>query len=197
MTAPLSTALDGTLERHADGWRWRDGTPEPRVRDMTLADIGPNFRCAHHAWRGQHCACVEIPARWRVDARYWPSRRIDMQAAAQIDSLLREAGERAPIYLEGLAEALDDHRLTGDGWIVSAAMWDAVMREPCGVWWDTEHEADIYARVLALGGTPPGPSHPQAAEAGRPVQRAWCPRCECEVDTIDDGETCAVCKLVL
>ena len=28
-------------------------------------------------------------------------------------------------------------------------------------------------------------------------QRAYCPRCEQVVRTIDDGETCAQCKLVL
>lgn len=55
--------------------------------------------------------CVEIPASWD-DARYWPGRRIDTQAAAEIDSPLREAGRRAPIFAERLAEALDDHRVT-------------------------------------------------------------------------------------
>ena len=40
----LSTALGGALQRRPDGWYWRDGTPEPRVRDMLLNDIAPNFR---------------------------------------------------------------------------------------------------------------------------------------------------------
>lgn len=146
MSAPLSTTLGGTLQRHTDGWRWSDGTPEPRVRDMMLSHVAPNFRCGLHGG----VTCVEIPARWR-DARYWPGGRIDTQAAVQIDDLLRECGRRSPIYLEGLAEALDDHRLTGDGWIVDVAQWDAVMREQCGAWWDQQHEAEIFARARSLG----------------------------------------------
>ena len=38
------TALNGTLIRTADGWRWSDGTPEPRVRDLN-ASKHYNFRC--------------------------------------------------------------------------------------------------------------------------------------------------------
>lgn len=198
MTAPLSTTLGGTLQRYADGWRWSDGTPEPRVRDMLLSDVAPNFRCATYGGTGNGpVTVVEIPARWRTDARYWPARRIDLDAAAAIDGLIRECGRRGAIYAEGLAEALDDHRLTVDGWTVDVAMWDAVMREPVGVWWDTEHEAAIYARVRELGGAPPPTSLPTPVAAGKPLQRAWCQRCECEVDTIDGGETCAQCRLVL
>lgn len=147
MTVPLSTTLGGALHRYPEGWQWSDGTPEPRVTDMQLSHVAPNFRCANYGG----VTCVEIPARWRQDARYWPDRRIDEQAAAQIDSLIRECGKRQAIYLEGLAEALDDHRLTGDGWTVDAAQWDAVMREPCGCWWDKKHEDDIFARARALG----------------------------------------------
>lgn len=146
MSAPLSITLGGTLQRYADGWRWSDGTPEPRVRDMLFSHNAPNFRCCN---RGG-VTYVEIPARWR-EPRYWPGGRVDTQAANEIDALLREAGKRSPIYLEGLAEALDDHRITGDGWMVDVAQWDAVMREPCGCWWDKEHEADILARARSLG----------------------------------------------
>ena len=142
MSAPLSTTLGGALQRYPDGWRWSDGTPEPRVRDMSLSDVAPNFRCCN---RGG-ITYVEIPAGWR-QARYWPGGRIDTQAAQAIESLLAECGEHAPIYAEGLAEALDDHRLTTHGWLVDVAQWDAVMREPCGVWWDKAHEAEILARA--------------------------------------------------
>lgn len=143
MMAALATALSGALERHADGWYWNDGTPEPRVRDMLLSDVAPNFRCQTY---GGGRTYVEIPARWR-DARYWPNGRIDTQSASEIEALIREAGRRAPIYAEGLAEAFDDHRLRVDGCIVDAAQWDAVMREPCGCWWDKVHEAGILARA--------------------------------------------------
>lgn len=151
MSAPLAITLGGALQRYPDGWRWSDGTPERRVRDMLLADVAPNFRCQGYGSGPDRRTCVEIPARWRTEERYWPSGRIDDQAALAIEALLRECGQRAAIYAEGLAEALDDHRLRIDGWIIDVAQWDAVMREPCGVWWDRAHEADILARARALG----------------------------------------------
>jgi hypothetical protein len=144
----VSTTLGGTLARYPDGWRWRDGTPEPRCRDMALADIAPNFRCCTVAG----VAYVEIPRRYR-DARYWPRGRVDDDAAAAIAALLAEGGERAPIYAEVWAERTDEHRLTVDGYRVPVALWDAAMREPCGCWWDAEHEADILARARSLGWT--------------------------------------------
>lgn len=36
-----------------------------------------------------------------------------------------------------------------------------------------------------------------ALDAAVVDDRAYCPRCEAIVHTIDDGETCAQCKLVL
>jgi len=38
MPEPSHIALGGALKRHPDGWRWADGTPEPRVRDLTPMD---------------------------------------------------------------------------------------------------------------------------------------------------------------
>lgn len=146
MGAPLSTMLGGTLHRYAEGYRWADGMPEPRVRDMLLGDVAPNFRCCN---RGV-TTYVEIPAGWR-EQRYWPDGRIDTQAAQVISELLREAGKRSPIYAEGLAELLDDHRLTKEGWLVDVAQWDAVMAEHCGCWWDKAHEASILQRARELG----------------------------------------------
>ncbi len=37
MAPPLS-AMGGLLVRHPDGWRWSDGSIEPRVRDLTAAE---------------------------------------------------------------------------------------------------------------------------------------------------------------
>lgn len=143
---PFYCALGGTIERYSDGWKWRDGQPEPRIRDMMLADVAPNFRCC----RRGNVTYVEIPASWR-SRRYWPNGRIDTQAAAEIEKLLHEAGERSAIYAEGLAEQLDDHRLSIDGWLVDVAQWDAVMREHCGCWWDKECESEILDRARELG----------------------------------------------
>lgn len=99
MTPPLMTTLNGTLERHTDGWRWRDGTPEPRVRDLLLGECAPNFRCT----RCGDVTYAEIPAGWR-SARYWPNGRVDEQAAAAVGELLRSAaGKRSPIFAERFA----------------------------------------------------------------------------------------------
>jgi len=146
MNRPIETALDGTLQRWPDGWRWIDGTPEPRARDLMLRDLAPNFRCATF---GDGRAHVEIPGDWRA-ARHWPHGRVDTQVANEIAELLRDAGRAAPIYAEGLAELLDDHRLRRAGYLIDAAQWDAVMTEPCGVSWPKADEADFLARAAAL-----------------------------------------------
>lgn len=160
-TTTISTALGGTLHRTPDGWQWSDGTPEPRVRDLALADVAPNFRCATFG----DGAYIEIPRRWR-DARYWPGGRLDDEAVAAIAALLDEGGVRAPIFCEGLAEALDDHRLTADGYRVPAALWDAAMLEPCGCSWDRAHEAEILGKAEAIrtGWSATGPA--PAADRG-------------------------------
>lgn len=146
MTA-IHTTLGGALERRAGGWYWRDGTREPRVRDMLLNELAPNFRCTN---RGGS-TYVEIPHDWDA-AKYWPGQRQDPDAAHAVRELLQSpAAERAAIYAEGLAELLDDHRLAKHGWLVPIEQWDAVMLEPVGCWWDKSEEDDILARARALG----------------------------------------------
>ena len=141
MTTILSTQLGGALQRRPDGWYWRDGTPETRVRDMLLNDIAPNFRVLNGA--------VEIPHDWR-SARHWPQSRIDTDAAEAIARLLSDVGKPASIYADGLAEALDEPASRVQGHTVPVSHWDAAMREPCGAWWDGEHQADILATADRL-----------------------------------------------
>lgn len=146
MSTPLSSALGGTLCRLPEGYRWRDGTVETRVRDMKLSDVAPNFRCTSHGGT----SFVEIPNGWRQQ-RYWPRGVVDEEAASRIAELVRDAGHPAAIYAEGLAEILDDHRLSKSGTLVDAAQWDALMCEHCGVWWDMEHQEEILTRARSLG----------------------------------------------
>lgn len=141
MTTILSTQLGGALQRRPDGWYWRDGTPEPRVRDMLLNDIAPNFRVMNGA--------VEIPHDWRA-ARHWPQGRTDTDAAEAIARLLSDVGKPASIYADGLAEALDEPASRVQGHTVPVSHWDAAMREPCGAWWDMEHQDDILATADRL-----------------------------------------------
>lgn len=140
---PTASVLDGALSRWSDGWRWRDGTPEPRVRDLTLREVAPNLRCTTY---GDGRCYVEVPATWRA-ARWWHGGRIDTEAAAAIAELIRDCGEPRAIYADGLAELCDDHRLTVRGWLVPIEQWDAALLEPCGASWDREHESDILARA--------------------------------------------------
>lgn len=143
----MTSHFGGALRRDPMvGYRWSDGTPEPRASDMLMRHCAPNFRCAQVRGRTR----VEIPAGWR-DAAWWPAHRVDAVVEERIAALIAEAGQAHPIFAERLAETLDDHRLTTDGWIVDLAMWEAVMCEPRGVWWDSEHDADMRARALALG----------------------------------------------
>lgn len=147
----ISTVLDGTLQRHADSWRWRDGAPEPRVRDMLVADNAPNFRVS----RGM----VEIPRDWR-SSRYWPTgqgrHRVDPQAAEEITRLIQDIGQPGAVYADAPDQA------THQGYLIPVAQWDAAMREPCGVWWDAQDEAAILDRAYALGWSPPpGYASPQ------------------------------------
>ena len=137
----LSTTLGGALQRRPDGWYWRDGTPEPRVRDMLLNDIAPNFRVMGSA--------VEIPHDWRAP-RHWPQGRVDNDAAEAIGRLVSDLGKPGPIYADGLAETLDEPASRVQGYTLPIAHWDAAMREPCGTWWDREHEADILAMAARL-----------------------------------------------
>lgn len=37
----MLSAMGGALVRHPEGWRWRDGRPEPRVIDVTAFDAFP------------------------------------------------------------------------------------------------------------------------------------------------------------
>ena len=147
--AILSTALGGALQRRPDGWYWRDGTPEPRVRDMLLNDIAPNFRVRTRRNQQTSLASVEIPHDWRAP-RHWPNGRVDNDAAEAIARLIGDVGRPASIYADGLAETLDEPASRVQGHTVPVTHWDAAMREPCGTWWDHQHAADILDTARRL-----------------------------------------------
>jgi len=137
VTIPDTTALGGALVQRPDGWHWRDdGSLEPRVRNMRLRDLAPNWRCATYG-SGTY---VEIPRGYLRECQDEDVRRV-------VRELVHGAGRPADIYAEGSAELLDDHRLTRRGYLVPIEAWDALMNEPCGVIWDQSDEAEILARA--------------------------------------------------
>ncbi len=146
MDIPLYTVFGGALLRYTDGWRWRDGQSEPRVRDILLLDVAPAFRFARYGTR----ICVEIPATWR-DAQHWPDNRVDPRVATIIEALLRDPGERMTISGAGLETLLGKQPRKIDGWIVDLDRWEAAMSEVCGASWDGRHDDAILARARALG----------------------------------------------
>jgi len=134
----MPTVLGGALRRAEHGlWEWTDtGDPEPAVRDLTLADLAPSWRCCKRG--GQ--TFVEIPADWHRDVT-------DPDVQAAVAELVQTAGVQAEIYAEGLAEALDVHRAVIPGWLVPVEAWDARMSEVIGAQWDRKDEARILERA--------------------------------------------------
>jgi len=138
----LCSTLGGTLERHSDGWRWRDGTPEPRVQDLNPNGVY-NFRCTK-AGGGQ--TYVEVPVG---------------RAHDDDDLAWCKVYRRGPDVDAGLARnaraGSDDHRVGGRGaYFVPIEDWDAhwSLVGPIGASWLAEHEADILGRARALGWRP-------------------------------------------
>ncbi|WP_394849629.1 hypothetical protein LZC95_19530 [Pendulispora brunnea] len=140
MTESSITALNGTLVRVGpNAWQWIDGTPEPRVEDLLLRRLAPNFRVS--------AGHIEIPIRWRD---LYPGT--DQEAAAAVQQLVREYPDQVDIFAEATAEMLDDHRVWTAGYRVPRAAWDAVMSRAVGCSWDAADEADLLERARALRG---------------------------------------------
>lgn len=147
-----ASCLGGTLLRHDDGtWHWCDGTPEPRVEDLTISRAY-SFRCRTYGGGGTY---VEVPigmAReeddlsWVLDGRYGTSYDGDRTGRA--------------IGPKGMGRIHIDPRTDEPlptpppkVYLVPVEDWDA--RPPCGATWLGEHEADILAIARRLGWTDP------------------------------------------
>ncbi len=122
---------------------WADGTPAPQIRDLTLADLAPSFRCITVG----RTTYVELPATWR-------ERVADPDVAAAITTLIHEQGRAAPIYAEGYAEAMADHRLSEAGLRIPITAWDAAMRRVVGAAWAAADDDTIWRKARTLGWTP-------------------------------------------
>lgn len=146
MSVAPRTALGGTLERRPDGWRWRDGTPEPRVSDLPVAAVH-NYRVSR---RGD-AAYVEVPV--------GRAREEDDLAFVRVGAAegLYRRGPDVDAGLARLARAgSDDHHVHGrDAYYVPVEDWDRHWREhgPLGASWERADEPAILARARELGWT--------------------------------------------
>ncbi len=137
----METALEGALVRRAPNvWVWADtGEAEPRVRDLRVLDLAPNYRVI--TWGGRRY--VEVPSDWPRDV-----------TDPDVEESLRRLCARpvVDIYAEGVAEALDYHRVVSPGYLVPLEEWDEEMGRVIGAAWDGRDEPLLLERArLARG----------------------------------------------
>jgi hypothetical protein len=145
MTAPMHTTLAGTLGRHPDGWRWQDGTPEPRVRDLR-GSRHYNFRVRRTGAAGQ--MYVEVPlGRAREDDDLAWVLTEDYQESYDGDAVGPEDRGLDGRVRPGLRAA----RVR----LVPIEAWERWDRETVlGAEWDRADEQAILDRARALGWVP-------------------------------------------
>lgn len=138
ITLPEITDLDGALRRGDGGWYWADGTFEPRVRDLLLEELAPDWRCVR---RGS-CAWVEIPTEWRTEVH-------DDELTRAVTELVRHYADIGPIHDRGAAAAVGERGHARSGYRVPLEAWRVIMQQPCGATWDPTQDADIRAEAHA------------------------------------------------
>ncbi len=125
---PTLTAMGGLLARTPDGWRWRDGAPEPRVRDLTEAEAFqfPRVTAAHPDDPTRRAVFVSVPVR-ALDDEPDLVEMLDAVGAAA-----RNSEDDA-----GRVEVLE-------------TAWDAWARgRVIGVLWEAEDEAALFETAEA------------------------------------------------
>jgi hypothetical protein len=129
MAPPLS-AIGGLLVRQADGWRWRDGSPEPRVRDLTAAQ----------AFEFPRVRSID-PATGAVTPYVSITREALDEDADLLGDVIAFAGSRA-LHVGGPRGTVE----------VPEEIWDAWASDRViGLGWNPSDEADILARAESLG----------------------------------------------
>lgn len=125
----MLSAMGGTLIRHPEGWRWRDGRPEARVRDVTALEAFafPTVTRADPEAPGGRARFLAIP-----------------RGAAAEEPELREAiamaGARA-------IEPEDDPGVIEVPW----SLWEPWAKtQVIGLRWDAADEADLIREAEAL-----------------------------------------------
>jgi len=141
LTVPEITALDGTLRRREDGWYWRDGRYEPRVRDRSLEELAPAWR----AMRRGGLAWVEIPTQWRLQIR-------EPELVRAVTERVRDYATIGSIHDDGATAVLGARGQFRSGYRVPMRAWRVIMGQPCGATWDADDDTEIRAIAARLGG---------------------------------------------
>lgn len=155
------TVFGGVLARTPHGWIWSDGTPEPRVSDLSWSAVG-NFRCRSSGGT----TYVEVPLsvchrepdlRWVLDAVSAGEYRQDLSGDHVGPRVLTEEG------LSRMHVAPGEDPMLGHEPIVRKRAIPRVALVPWSVWerWATEHpygatwaqadEESLFARAESLG----------------------------------------------
>lgn len=151
----MISVFDGTLIREGPNqWRWKDGAPEPRVRDLSPDEW--NFRCTTFA----NGTFVEVPI---GHAREYNALTWVLERAQSGQYRSGRSGDRTgPMTLEDgrfhrlhVAQGVLSPGPIPSVILVPIEDWDAWVRDnPAGAEWDLEYEQDILIRARALGWKP-------------------------------------------
>lgn len=137
---PEITELGGALRRAPGGWYWADGTFEPRVRDLYLEELAPDWRCVRHA----RFAWVEIPTDWRFQVK-------DDEVRRAVNELVRDYATIGSIHDDSAAAAVGRRGQRRSGYRVPIRAWRLIMHQPAGAAWSRSDDAAIRERAAALG----------------------------------------------
>lgn len=142
---PITTALQGCLERHADGWYWCDGTYEPRVDDVPLdyaSDQWPRLD-------SDEGTAVGVPHDFRQRIPPGQTALITL-----IDALVREHGIAAALPAKDMDHQTGLEGLQRHGWLIPESVWNDRVSRPLGARWDINDEPLLLEKAGALGYSP-------------------------------------------
>jgi hypothetical protein len=122
--------MGGLLVRQSDGWRWRDGNPEPRIRDLTAAQ----------AFEFARVRSID-PATGDITAYVSITREALDEDGDLLADVIAFAGPRA-LTVGGPRGTVE----------VPEEIWEAwASDQVIGLGWEPADEAAILARAESLG----------------------------------------------
>ena len=127
--------LGNTLIRRADGWHWSDGSPEPRVTDLTLGQCY-NFAC-------QQDKLLEVPV-------FLAEAQPDL--AWVKDGNYRKAELKDPQYVQEFLSRFPERRLERvQTYLVPRADWDGRASEIVAACYDPADLPRLRKKAISLG----------------------------------------------